>query len=349
MFVNELAVKKTIAWRYHIYFWGIYFLINFIRWGSYFDDYAYSFASNLVEFPLHIIIVYFNVYYLMPKFIYKKKYTLYVISLVLLLGVHYIIRSALNYWLVTENIWPEAQGTQEAFGINHMVAVVIGELYVLGITAAIKFTVDFINERNQNQNLRELQFKTELKYLKAQMQPHFFFNTLNNLYALTLKKSEQASDVVLRLSDIMQYVIYDASKKKLPLIQEINYIDNYIELEKLRYGNDIFSEIDIDGDIDDVKIPPLLFLPFIENCFKHGVQHDKKLKLNVFFTRNDDELIFKVENNMDRKDEKTPSKKGGIGLKNMRRRLEILYKDKFDLKTNAINDMFVVTLKIPIQ
>ncbi|MDG3583459.1 sensor histidine kinase [Galbibacter pacificus] len=265
-----------------------------------------------------------------------------------LLGIHYVTRTALNYWLVTKDIWPEAQGTQEAFGFNHIVAVSLGEFYVIGITAAIKFTVDYINEHNQNRQLRELQYKTELKYLKAQMQPHFFFNTLNNLYALTLKKSAQAPDVVLRLSDIMHYVIYDASKKRLPLIEEINYIDNYIALEKLRYEYNIESEIKISGDIDGIIIPPLLFLPFIENSFKHGVQNDKKLKLSISFEKKGGQLIFKTVNNFDIHPDKI-KKKGGIGLKNMRRRLEILYKDKFDLMTDINNDMFVVILKIPIQ
>ncbi|MEL4307470.1 histidine kinase [Joostella sp. CR20] len=342
-----MLVKKTIAPKFHLYFWGIYFFINFVRWGSYFNDYAYSFASNLVEFPLHIIIVYFNIYYLFPKFIFKKKYVLYVISLLLLLAVHYIIRSALNYWLVTENIWPEAQGIHEPYGFNHILAVAIGELYVIGITAAIKFTVDYIDERNQNQQLRELQYKTELKYLKAQMQPHFFFNTLNNLYALTLKKSEKAPDVVLRLSDIMTYIIYDASKKKQSLVQEINYIDNYIELEKLRFEKTISSTITIEGDIDGIQVPSLLFLPFIENVFKHGVQTDERLKLTITFKNEGDNLLFSVVNNFDANQQKRYDK-GGIGLKNMKRRLEILYKDKFNLKTETNNDMFVVILKIPI-
>ncbi|WP_335966425.1 histidine kinase [Galbibacter sp. PAP.153] len=292
--------------------------------------------------------MYFNIYYLIPKLIFKKKYVLYIVCLLALLGIHYVTRTALNYWLVTKDIWPEAQGTQEAFGFNHIVAVSLGEFYVIGITAAIKFTVDYINEHNQNRQLRELQYKTELKYLKAQMQPHFFFNTLNNLYALTLKKSAQAPDVVLRLSDIMHYVIYDASKKRLPLIEEINYIDNYIALEKLRYEYNIESEIKISGDIDGIIIPPLLFLPFIENSFKHGVQNDKKLKLSISFEKKGGQLIFKTVNNFDIHPDKI-KKKGGIGLKNMRRRLEILYKDKFDLMTDINNDMFVVILKIPIQ
>ncbi|WP_417444344.1 sensor histidine kinase [Joostella sp.] len=346
MSVNEVFVKKTIALKYHLYFWGIYFFINFIRWGSYFNDYSYSFASNLVEFPLHIVIVYLNIYVLIPKFVFKRKYFYYVIALIILLGVHYIIRSGLNYWLVTKNLWPESQGTQEAFGFNHILAVTIGELYVVGITAAIKFTVDFVNVKNQNQQLQELQYKTELKYLKAQMQPHFFFNTLNNLYALTLKKSPKASDVVLRLSDIMKYIIYDASKKRLSLIQEINYIDNYVELEKLRYEENIESEISIEGNLDGIQVPSLLFLPFIENCFKHGVKNDEKLKLEVSFERVAQELVFKAVNNFNYHEKDSH---GGIGLKNMRRRLEILYKDKFDLTTDVINDMFVVVLKIPIQ
>ncbi|MCX2679260.1 histidine kinase [Galbibacter sp. EGI 63066] len=341
-------MKRNIKIGYHICFWIVYFLFNFIRWGSYFNNYSYSFASNLVEFSLHIVVVYFNIYYLIPKLLLRKKYTFYIVSILLLLAVHYSLRTGLTYWLVTENIWPEAEGVYKPFDPNHIAAVSIGELYVLGITAAIKFTVDYIGERNRNQELRELQYKTELKYLKAQMQPHFFFNTLNNLYGLVLKKSSQAPDVVIRLSDIMRYVIYDASKKRLPLIQEINYIDNYIELEKLRYETNIDSEISIKGNVDNITIPPLLFLPFVENSFKHGVQDDKHLKLLVSFEKMGDELVFQTINNFDVENHSTSSP-GGIGLKNMRRRLKMLYEDRFDLKADVNNDMFVVTLKIPIK
>ncbi len=345
------GIKKTynnqISLKYHFLFWIGYFMINFIRWGSYFDDYTYSLKSNLVEFPIHIVLTYFNIFYLIPKFVLKKKFLLYIICLLLSLVMVYIIRTGLNFFLVTENIWPEAVGNQRAFSFNHILAVTIGEIYVVALVTAIKLTVDWITERKKNESLRELQLQTELKYLKSQIQPHFFFNTLNNLYALIIEKSEKASDVVLKLSDIMQYVLYDIKASKIELLNEINYIHSYLELEELRYGNKVTSEIEIKGDIDDITIPPLLLLPFIENCFKHGTKNNDNITLNIYFENSKNEqLIFKAKNNFNRHNEII--KKHGIGIQNITRRLELLYKNKYTLETTIIDDTYNVSLKIPI-
>lgn len=340
-------MQKTIKRKYHLYFWIIYFLFNVIRWGSYFNDYLYSLKSNLVEFPLHIVLVYFNVYYLVPKFIFKKKYVYYVIFLCLSLGMHYMLRSGLNLLLVTEDIWPEVEGRLAPFGFNHIVAVAIGELYVIGLTSAIKFTVDFLIVQNKNRHLSELQYKTELKYLKAQIQPHFFFNTLNGLYALTIKKSDLAPYMVLKLSNFMRYVIYDTSKKKLPILQEIDHIDNYIELEKMRYGDRVTSIIDINGNIDDVKVVPMLFLPFIENAFKHGLKNTDQMELSISFEKLENELIFISKNNYEEESKSTET--NGIGIKNVKRRLQILYPKKFTLNITQKNNEYLVLLKIPLS
>ncbi|WP_299606201.1 histidine kinase [uncultured Aquimarina sp.] len=343
--IHKDVVGRSIETKYHVYFWITYFLFNVIRWGSYFNDYWYSFRSNLVEFPLHLVIVYFNIYYLIPNYLLKKKYTTYVTFLLFSLGIHYVVRSTLNYWLITENIWPEAQGENEPFGLNHIIAVVLGELYVLALTFSIKISIDFIMERNKTKQLTALQYKTELQYLKAQIQPHFFFNTLNNLYALTIQKSSKASEVVVKLSEFMQYIIYDASKRKVSLIQEIQYIDNYIELENIRYGSQIKTEINIKGCIDDVLITPLLFLPFVENAFKHGFKDTGEMSLLVSFEVRDDTLIFISENSYD---EKASSRsKNGIGIKNVERRLQLLYNENYMLLISNDNNLYKITLKIP--
>ncbi len=350
MYIEEVKnydnpVGKTIKRKYHFFFWSAYFLFNVIRWGSYFNDYWYSLKSNLVEFPLHLIIVYFNIYYLIPKYLLRSKYLKYIVFLILSLGMHYIIRSGLNYWLVTENIWPEAQGENQPFGFNHIIAVTLGELYVLGLTSSIKFSVDFILERSKNQQLKALHYKTELQYLKAQIQPHFFFNTLNSLYALTLHKSSKASEVVVKLSQFMSYIIYDANKKKVFLLQEIRYIDNYIDLENIRYGDLINTEVNIIGNIDNIEVTPLLFLPFIENAFKHGFKNNGQMDLKVFFEAEDKTLTFISENSYD---PKTLSKfKNGIGIKNVIRRLDLLYGKNYELKIETTDEIYKVTLKTP--
>ncbi|MCK8522943.1 histidine kinase [Aquimarina sp. D1M17] len=344
---NVKNEDNSMPIKYHFIFWAGYFLINFVRWGSYFNDYIYSLKSNLVEFFIHIPITYFHIYYLIPKLIVKRKISVYFVASVLTLAVAYIVRTELNLLLVTSNIWPEAIGTQKAYSFNHVVAVTIGEVYVVALATAIKLTMDWIAERKKNAQLKQLQLKTELKYLKSQIQPHFFFNTLNNLYYLTIEKSEKASDVVLKLSEIMQYVLYDVKEPKIGLLNEINYIQSYLELERLRHGEKVNSEIQIKGNIDDITIPPLLLLPFIENCFKHGSRNNENVKLDIHFENSKNEqLIFTAKNNFN--SNQINDKKRGIGIENVRRRLELLYKNKYSLETKIIDDTFNVLLKIPI-
>lgn len=334
--------------KYHVLFWLSYFTFNIIRWGSYFGDYWYSLKSNLVEFPLHIVIVYVNIYFLIPKYILKKKYKRYILFLIIALFILYVVRTGLNYVLVTKNIWPEAEGSQQAFTFNHIVAVVLGELYVVALATAIKLTVDWVYERTRVEKLKKTQLRTELNFLKSQIQPHFFFNTLNNLYALTLEKSDVAPSVVLKLSDIMQYVLYDVRESQIRLYNEINYIQNYIDLERLRYGDKIVANTNIIGNINDIKVPPLLFLPFIENCFKHGTSENNKIKVDISFENVKNKILkFKVENTFTHLS--TTSKKHGIGIKNVKRRLELLFKTNFELKSTINKQTYCIQLKIPIQ
>lgn len=343
--------SSTIPIKYHILFWLGYFTFNFIRWGSYFQDYWYSLKSNLVEFPLHILLVYVNIYFLVPKFILAKKYKRYILYLFFLLSLLYVVRTGLNYLLVTKNIWPEAYGAQEAFTFNHVVAVLIGELYVLALATVIKLTFDWVYERNRVEKLKKVQLRTELNFLKSQIQPHFFFNTLNNLYALTLEKSDVAPSVVLKLSDIMQYVLYDVKEPLVRLFDAIKYIQNYLDLERLRYGDRIISNTNIIGKIEDIKIPPLLLLPFIENCFKHGAKNTDKIEIDITFENIENKwLNFKVENNFQEANESKKSNvKHGIGIQNVTRRLELLFKDNFELKNSINNNKYCIQLKIPIQ
>jgi sensor histidine kinase YesM len=253
--------------------------------------------------------------------------------------------------LVTKNIWPEADTSQQAFTFNHIIAVTLGEIYVVALATAIKLTVDWIYERKRVEELQKEQLQTELNFLKSQIQPHFFFNTLNNLYALTLEKSDIASSVVLKLSDMMQYVLYDVKEPLIRLFDGILYIQNYLDLERLRFGDRIQSSTNIIGSIEDVKVPPLLFLPFIENCFKHGAKNNDTIVVNISFeNRNNKWLIFRVENSFVKLNEsEKASKKSGIGIKNVTRRLELLFNKNFDLKTTIENNMYCVQLKIPIQ
>lgn len=347
MTIASKNIKHKIPLLYHFIFWILYFILNFIRWGSYFNDYWYSFKSNLVEFPLHILIVYYNIYYLIPKFIINKKYFKYFLNLLIALALLYVVRTELIYFLVNKNIWPEAIGNQKAFTFNHIVAVTLGEIYVIAFVTAIKITIDWISERTINESLESNQLKTELNFLKSQIQPHFFFNTLNNLYALALEKSDKTPSVILKLAQIMQYVLYDVKESKIELLKEINYIYTYLELEKLRYGDMINSKINIKGDLDKITVPPLLFLPFIENCFKHGSKNNEKVNIEILFYKKMNFLFFSVENNYVKSNNFFT--KHGIGIKNIKRRLQLLYGNNFKINIFKKDNKYNVNLILPLK
>lgn len=344
----KFDLKPSISIKYHILFWLVYFVFNVLRWGSYFNDYWYSIKSNLVEFPIHIIVVYINVYYLIPKLILRKRYWTYLFSLILMLAMVYLVRTGLNYLLVTKAIWPEAESAGTFLQLNHIIAVVLGELYVIGFVTAIKLVIDWSIEKRRNEELAKLQLSTELKYLRTQIQPHFFFNTLNNLYALTLTKSDNAPQLVIKISDMMQYVLYEVNSSKADLLGEINHINNFIDIARLRFNESIVFEMDITGDIEDVEVPPLLFLTFIENCFKHGLKDSDKVTVNMSFkVLNKDYLEFTLINSFN--PDSNISNEQGIGIANTKRRLNLLFSNNYVLETTIKDNTYNLFLKIPIR
>jgi two-component system LytT family sensor kinase len=339
-------INFTIKLKNHIWFWGIYFLLNFLRWGAYFNDYSYSFKSNLIEFALHIPLVYFNLLILIPMFVLKSKYIKYTFSLLASLAVVYLLKTGLTYYIISKNIWPEANRDYQPFEINHIVAVCIGELYVLAIASSVYLMLTWLRERDRNKAIMENQNKIKLKYLKNQIQPHFFFNTLNNLYALSLESSDKVPDVIIKLSNLMEYVLYEIDDTQfVPLINEIDYIQNYIEIEKLRFEN-VEVAINLESDIDNIKVPPLLFISLIENAFKHGGVNNEKLKIKINFRVVNSNLEFEIINNFVIS---PPLKtKKGIGLSNTKKRLKLIYKNNFIISQMIKFNFYIIKIQIPL-
>ena len=340
---------------YHFTFWLLYFLLNTLRWGSYFDDYVYSLKSNLIEFPIHIALVYFNLYFLLPRFL-RNKLWLYLLTLVSAVLALSLLRILLTYELVTTDIWRESTVKQESlFNVNYTLAVCIGEIYVVGLTTAIKLGVDWLKAQKLNRELERRNHETELSYLRSQVQPHFFFNTLNNLYSLTLEKSDKAPDTVLKLSELMSHVIYKGNKQRIELLEEVKHIQNYIDLEALRYGNKLDVQFEVEGSLEDTFVPPLLLIPFVENSFKHGIQlRNGQIPFRLKLIVTEGFLYFTIWNlrspSPHAADPKGIFHKGsGIGIQNTRRRLELIYDQDFELDIEQEQDTFTVSLKVKLD
>lgn len=349
---NSSKVQE-ITLRHHFIFWTLYFIFNTLRWGSYFDDYIYSLKTNLIGFPIHMTLCYLNIYVFMPKFIFKRKYLTYVILLILSLFIMLLAKFNLTYYLVSENVWPEGTEVISKLTFNYSVDMMIGELYVITFVTAIKVTMDWLKEHRRVADLEKAKLETELLFLRTQVSPHFFFNTLNNIYSLSLECSKKTPKVILKLSDLMRYFLYETKKNKQSLEKEILCIQNYLDIEKIRFDENLEVDMSISGDIKNKKIAPLLLLSFIENAFKHGANKNiGKIKITIDFTIDQDFLYFTISNPLPAKTNyKKQSKEiGGIGLENVKKRLALGYKkDEYNLNIEEKNNLFIVALKIKLK
>ncbi|WP_420321325.1 sensor histidine kinase [Flagellimonas sp.] len=349
---GEAPRRYRITYKHHIVFWFIYFAINTLRWGSVHDDFSLSLKTNLIGFPIHIALSYFNIYFLMPKYVYTRKYVTYAAMVIISLFIMLLVKFNLTYYLVSTNVMPEGSGITDSITFNYAMTTMIGELYVVAFATAIKVTVDWLRENSKLHNLEKRQLLTELKFLRSQVSPHFFFNTLNNIYSLTLEKSNKAPEVILKLSEMMRYLLYATRKRKQDLRSEIDCIQNYIDLERIRFDDTLQIDIGISGDMDNKVIAPMLLVPLIENCFKHGASKnigDMHICVDVNVT--DDFLNFKVSNTVPKKDSNSKAKTsgGGIGLSNVKKRLELGYSpEDYELSIFEKDNMFHVDLKLKV-
>jgi sensor histidine kinase YesM len=338
--------------HYHILFWLTYFLFNTFRWGSYFNDYGYSLKTNLLGFPIHMTLCYLNILVFMPFLVYRKRYLLYVVAVLSSIFLMVFIKFNLTYLLITHDVWPEGPQTIDKLTLNYTIDMMMGELYVITFVTAIKITFDFLKEQQRVTDLEKSQLETELLFLKSQISPHFFFNTLNNIYSLSVEKSNKTPKIVLKLSELMRYMLYDTKSKRQTLENEILCIQNYLDLERIRNDDRLEINMAISGDIHDKEIAPIILLTFIENAFKHGVNKNTgKVIIDINFKVKGDFLHFTISNPMAEITHHTDNfnKSSGIGIENVKKRLELGYnKNDYKLSFKNKKNIFVVKLVIKV-
>ncbi|HUX55161.1 MAG TPA: histidine kinase [Williamwhitmania sp.] len=317
--LNNRYLPHVAYWTFIVVFFGLF-------WGSAEGKYSVLIGSELVLLPGKMAAVYLCIYWLVPTFLLKRRYIeLVLLSLLSLIILGIFQRILVYYILIPWNkVYDLTLPLFDKFQIMHLMVDINTVVVIpLGVTL-VKV---WYKKQQEAQALEREKLEAELKFLKNQIQPHFLFNTLNNLYGLILKKSPQAEDVVLKLADLMRYMLYETNANTVPLEKEVFNTRSYIELEKVRYGNRVEVCFDVYGIVNGWEIAPMLLLPFVENSFKHGVSASlERAWIRVELTVEEKQLTFKVENSVPagsaNTDFEVPS---GIGLENVRRRLEILY------------------------
>lgn len=301
---------------------------------------------------------YINYYILVPKFFLTKKRLQYFLFAIVLIIILLIIQQIVIEFLSPENVKAlsrkyipgRGRGSASLFWrsfplINNMIFMFL----MIGFSTGVRIINELRKKELTEKEKEKAHLDSELAFLKNQISPHFFFNTLNNIYALIEINKGQAQEAVEKLSDMMRYLIYESEGKDIPLYKEIDFMQNYIELMKLRISSKINLDIQFPKEIPNINIPPLLMIPFIENAFKHGItlQNDSYITISMVVTEM--ELIFICKNGIPQNPNQAKDSVGGIGLSNVKKRLEILYNNKASLTIKNNENEFSINLKLPIK
>ncbi|MEM8908261.1 MAG: histidine kinase [Bacteroidota bacterium] len=317
----------------HVWYWGawstFYIAVNTLAKGGLHPMSSWA-AFELLVVPIKIACAYTVAYFLMPRFLYTKRWRAFALWTV---GVS-IFYGWLLFLVYTNAVYPYVLGKGN-YGHTSFIDFFYKAVELIHITSlviCIKFFQNLLRHEQTNNQLQQEKVQAELKYLKNQVQPHFLFNTLNNLYGLILSKDAQAPNVIIKLSEMLGYSLYDSESTHVTLEDEIAYLENYLALEQLRYGEKLNLCYQKSAIPTDTIIAPLILIPFVENAFKHGpAKQDEDARIDLDIQVEGKRLTFKVVNTYE-EGELNPSIQSGIGLANVKKRLQLIYPNRYQLK-----------------
>jgi sensor histidine kinase YesM len=329
----------------HLLLWTILFIGWYFFRVQDFPNTTVAIRITSVKIIALAILVYTTNYLLIPKLLYKKKFvffSLIYLSLIFLIGL-------LKIYVNEKLLSPFFHGLDVFSDFRERVYDNIIPLFLLTSTgAAIKLVADYVKTQRRLAAISREKSETELKFLKSQINPHFLFNSLNSIYFLIDKQNTEARQTLLQFSDLLRYQLYECNAESIPIEKEIAYLEDYMRLQQLRKDNHYLVDMQL-TNIKGFEIAPLLLIPFVENAFKH-VSHyqDRDNFVRVRMENINKCFHFHIENSKE-DNQRSTEPKGGIGLANVTRRLELLYPDKYELQINSSNGVFKVDLQLKVQ
>lgn len=345
----NLSSYRTRSILKHIAFWvGYLILLNSVYAGIGISFYL-IFLRNFIIAIFHIFVVYFNLWYLIPIFYEKNRYVIYYTSVLMMVGVITPLRILVDEWL-----WKGATDIPtEFYTLPHFGNIIISTVVMLFVSSSWRAAEQQHKNEQLKQELKNYRLEAQLKFLRTQINPHFLFNALNNIYALSLTGSQQTPNALMRLSGIMRYMVEASNTEQVPLSKEIQYLKNFIEIQQLKksYTQDI--EFDIEGPVQGYFIEPLIFIPLVENSFKHGnIEQTKTGWVKMYLKTSPQYVEFTIMNTIAPTSLKKPilyAESSGIGLDNVQQRLQLHYPNQHEFSLTQSDKVFTVYVKIPLK
>lgn len=327
----------------HLLFWSLYIVSEYfanlmhIQSG---DNWPF-FRATFLSLPALILATYFIAWYVVPRFLTSYKWPFFLTWIGLIGALVFFARLEWQHFINYLD-----HGYTGRLPASKVLKNVIRDYSIIALAVCISIIADYRQKQVLNKKLAESKAEAEIKLLKGQLHPHFLFNSLNNIYSLALMKSDLTAGSILKLTELLDYLIYRANLEKVPLAEEVELLENYIELERLRYDQRLLVDADLQLIKEKLPVTPLILLPFAENCFKHGGPGaDGVFRVKVYLRADEEKLIFILINSKKQR-QKSRQKTGGIGLENIRQRLNLLYPGRHRLRIDEQAERFEVELSI---
>ncbi len=331
---------------FHFLFWIIYMAIFTIVEGGYGNQFKEAFYLELGFLPFRLAVVYLNYFWFLPLFLRNRRIREYLIVSIVSIVIASLLARTFFYFYLNEVIfpgWNQGSFFQAYRFLQSAMIITSPMIFLIGLVIMNRW----VSTERKAEQLASEKLKAELSYLRSQINPHFFFNTLNTLYGLALKKSNRTAEVVMKLSELMSYVLYDADKEFVTLEKEVEQIERYVSLEQIRYDDRFETELEIIGEMDRFQIPPLILLPFVENSFKHGVNKSSSDGwISIFIHVMDEKMNFVIKNKVSEPKNESTGDKNGVGILNVKRRLKLLFPETHHISCYEEKGFYVVELTL---
>ncbi len=344
----NLHYRQVVVAAIHVLAWVLYMAFYSLAYVQQSGNQSYRTLFMLSILVTDLPLFYYYYISAIPKLLVGKKVWKFILVTVILALAYPVVRYGLDTLFVSyysDQVTPLSNIAVGDFNIVFGIRL-LAALFVIAMAGIGKFTFDWFENQRIRRELENQNLMSELAFLKSQINPHFLFNTLNNIHTLAYKKSEGAPEAIMKLSDLMRYMIYESDVEFVPLEREVQHLKSFVALQELRFKSEAIVEFSFEGDLSQRQIAPLILLPFVENAFKHGFDLNRKgaIRIRLIVAT---KLIFEVTNPL------MPSgmsinkdQVGGIGLDNIKRRLDLIYKGKHTLTVDESSDSFKVTLSI---
>jgi two-component system, LytTR family, sensor kinase len=311
-----------------------------------------TFIKYLLNTALLAAFFYTNAYVLIPRLLSKGKtalyftFTLLIIAMIAAINFPFHRFFDFDYKPIADNV-NAYKHSSTSRALRRAARPFFSALFIFAVSTSYKLLLDRFRMEREKKEIEKENLSSELSFLKSQVSPHFLFNTLNNIYSLSLNQSVSASDAILKLSQLLRYMLYESDVKQVRLDKEVEYLNNYIELQKMRVRGDVNISFITSGNLSEKVIEPMLLIPFIENAFKHGINYSERSGVLIELSLSGNVLRLKVENDINTTKEKDEA--SGIGLYNVMRRLNLLYPGTHHLEIIEKADKYKVQMEISLK